>query len=175
MSGLDVSIRPATVDDAPMIAAVHVRSWQVAYRGQLPDELLDGLSVERRTQRWGVRWWAERGASHHLLVAEAGGALVGFAAIGPSRDDDATIGVGELFAIYAAPETWGQGVGRALMNAAIDAGRSAGFGEATLWVLETNERARRFYAAAGWHADGGRRVEQIGDTDPIVVRYRRDL
>jgi len=41
-------IRPATPEDARAIAEVHVASWRYAYRGLLPDDVLDRLSVEER-------------------------------------------------------------------------------------------------------------------------------
>jgi len=44
-----VHVRKAKVEDASAIAFVHVRSWQVAYRGHMPDEFLNGLDVETRT------------------------------------------------------------------------------------------------------------------------------
>jgi GNAT superfamily N-acetyltransferase len=73
----------------------------------------------------------------------------------PARDDDAEpASAGELAAIYLVPELWGTGLGRELMASGLSALCDAGFGEATLWVLDTNSRARRFYEAAGWHADG---------------------
>lgn len=47
-----VELRVATVEDANAVATVHVRSWQSAYRGLIPDAYLDALSVERRTAVW---------------------------------------------------------------------------------------------------------------------------
>jgi GNAT superfamily N-acetyltransferase len=47
-----VLIRRATPGDVIAVATVHVRSWQAAYRGLMPDEVLDGLSVERRAGMW---------------------------------------------------------------------------------------------------------------------------
>ncbi len=41
---LSVTIRQAALDDMSAIAEAHVRSWQWAYRGQLSDNFLDGLS-----------------------------------------------------------------------------------------------------------------------------------
>jgi hypothetical protein len=41
------AVRPATPDDADAIASVHVRSWQAAYRGIVPDAMLDALSIQR--------------------------------------------------------------------------------------------------------------------------------
>lgn len=45
-------VRIANVDDALEIATVHVKTWQCAYRGQIPDAYLDSLSIEKRTERW---------------------------------------------------------------------------------------------------------------------------
>ena len=47
-----VRLRRATVDDAPAIAGVHVRTWQAAYRGLMPQALLDSLTFERRRGWW---------------------------------------------------------------------------------------------------------------------------
>jgi len=47
-----VAVRTAVVADAPFIARVHVRSWQVGYRGIMPDEVLDAISLEQREERW---------------------------------------------------------------------------------------------------------------------------
>ena len=43
-----VEVRPARPDDAPGVASVHVRSWQVGYRGLLAQDYLDGLRPEDR-------------------------------------------------------------------------------------------------------------------------------
>lgn len=53
----------------------------------------------------------------------------------------------------------------------------AGFGAATFWVLEGNLRARRFYEAGGWQADGSTKVDHHHHLGfPIhEVRYRREL
>ena len=167
-------IRAATRDDAWAIATVHVRSWQAAYRGIVPDDHLDGLSVERRAEWWGGDFWAGAPA-HRLLVAERAGAVVAFAAVGPSRDDDAGAATSELFALYAEPAVWSTGSGRALLAAATDELGGAGFTDATLWVLEDNAHARRFYEAAGWRPDGATQSDEIGGVTLREVRYRRSL
>ena len=47
-----LTVREASQGDAAAIAGVHVRAWRVAYRGLLPDDLLDRLSVEDREESW---------------------------------------------------------------------------------------------------------------------------
>ncbi len=53
MAGLmRMLLRPAEPADAMAVARVHVRSWQAAYRGLLPDAYLDGLRPEDRAARY---------------------------------------------------------------------------------------------------------------------------
>jgi hypothetical protein len=53
--------------------------------------------------------------------------------------------------------------------------RGFGFEDATLWVLDTNVRTRRFYEAAAWTVDGREKTDQIGDITLREVRYRTSL
>lgn len=170
-------IRDAHPDDALDIAKVQIATWQAAYGDILPADHLSALpdGVGRRAQ-----WWGERAASAeprgHTLVVEQDREVIGFADIGPSRDPDAdSLRVGELNAIYVLPHAWGRGVGRALMAEMVAALRAAGFGVATLWVLEANLRARRFYEAAGWTDDGSAKDETIGQVVVREVRYRLEI
>jgi ribosomal protein S18 acetylase RimI-like enzyme len=158
-------IRRATLSDAAEIARVHLASMQAAYAEH---EMLANRTFE---ERYGI-WRNALEQDRHVLVAEEDGEIVAFAAIGPARDEGAD--VGEIYAIYAHPDVWGRGVGRRLIEAATAALSSAGFAEATLWVLDTNDRARRFYERAGWSHDGGVKFE---DRLPGLrqVRYRRAL
>ena len=165
-------IRRARPEDARAVAEVHVGSWRHAYRGLLPDAYLDRLSVEDREAMWREAFGEpDEGA----FVAESDGRIVGFAAFGPSRDEDAGDGIGEIPAIYVEPSTVGRGVGRELIEAATAALREAGHRRATLWVLEANERARRFYEKAGWAWDGTVDRHDFDCANEPVVRYAVDL
>jgi L-amino acid N-acyltransferase YncA len=111
-----LQVRRGTQADAGPIAAVHVRAWQVAYRGLMPDGLLDGLSVAEREEMWRTLTGEARPV---VYVAVQDGVVVGFCAAGPSRDDDAEDGVAEIGAIYVDPDVWRRGVGQELMNVAL--------------------------------------------------------
>ena len=165
-------LRAATPDDARAVANVHVHSWQVAYRGLMPDEYLDALRPENRAKRYTF------GSSDPLqpatIVAVDDGAIRGFATTGPALDTDEYQG-GELYALYVDPPSWGLGVGRALIAAAREHLRSQGFTDACLWALVGNDRADRFYRADGWVSDGTRRVVDVGGLDVNAVRYDRHL
>jgi GNAT superfamily N-acetyltransferase len=167
-----VLLRPATSEDADEVAGVHVRSWQVGYRGILPDAYLDGLRLEDRA----ARYTFDDVDPHRpaTIVAVEDGIIRGFATTGPARDVDAA-GAGELLALYVDPESWRQGVGRRLIAAARVKLRQQGYGTAILWALEGNDRAARFYAADGWLLDGTRRTEAIWGVSATDLRYRRAL
>ena len=167
-----VTVRPARAGDAPALGLLHVRAWQAAYRGQLPDDYLDGLRPEERQAGWerGLR----RDRAHDpVLVAERDGRVVGFAVVRAAEDPP---GAGELSAINVHPDHWGTGAGRALLAAAQAELARLGFDQAVLWVLPGNRRARRFYEIAGWAADGAERTEEIQQGVTVTeVRYRGRL
>ncbi|SDX80921.1 L-amino acid N-acyltransferase YncA [Modestobacter sp. DSM 44400] len=163
-------IRAATAEDATGIAEAHVSSWQTAYRGLLPQALLDGLSVERRTVQWQRDIHSGNFDVH--VATDPAGHVGGFIATGRSRDDDTAETVGELIAIYLRPQLWSLGLGGRLHAAGI-AGLATRFEQATLWVLDGNARSRAFYERQGWQPDGTVKRNTIGDAEVVEVRYRR--
>jgi ribosomal protein S18 acetylase RimI-like enzyme len=169
-------IRAAGPADADGIALVHVRSWQAAYQGLMPQEHLDQLDVARRAHGWTRSLTSADPSRYATLVAIADEQVAGFANVGPARDPDADPDrIGEVRAIYLLPQAWGQGLGRDLMTATLARLAVLGYQAATLWVLNENARARRFYAAAGFTADGTEQTEDIAGSPVTEVRYRRDL
>jgi GNAT superfamily N-acetyltransferase len=167
-----LSVRDATEDDAAAVAAVHVRAWQVAYRGLLPDAGLDALRAEDRASRYS--FGSAGPDSPDTLLAVEDGAVRGFASVGPAHETDAEA-AGELAALYVDPPHWGTGIGRLLMAHAYGRLRERGFEQAILWMLAGNERAERFYRADGWEPDGVSGQRQMWDIEVDVVRYRRAL
>lgn len=170
-------VRRATLADADAIGLVHVRSWQSAYRGTIPQDYLDGLDPVRRSQVWRrIIEEADPSRGGALVAVAEGGGITGFTGFGPSRDSDADPRVtGEVSSIYAAPDAWGTGTGRALMGSAVAELARLGYADASLWVLDANERARRFYALAGWKPDGAVKTDASRGFDITEVRYRRTL
>ena len=167
-----MEIRPAAPDDALAVARVHVRSWQAAYRGLLPDSYLDSLRPADRAARYN---FAHTGpAMPHTLVAIDAGEVLGFATTRPSRDPSLA-DYGELAALYVAPEHWRQGIGARLAAAASQQLLQLGHRDALLWVLVGNSRAEHFYRADGWCPDGLRRSEMVWGIVVEEIRYLRQL
>ena len=164
-------IRDARPEDARRFEEIRVAGWKTAYAGIFSAAYLDALTVqdERVTQR--EEWLAELPAGHVMLVAEVDGVVTGGAILTPSRDDDLPEAA-ELLALYIDPELRSHGLGSTLLT--------AGFARMpqalqTLWTLEDNAAARRFYERHGFTADGARKVfdRAPGSGNPSEVRYRR--
>lgn len=161
-------IRPATLDDATAIAAIHVRSWQAIYRGQMSDELLDNLSVVGRAADWTeiIGSGAEQVAVFQLF-----GSVAGFVCFGPSLDRGACLSTGELGALYIEPGSWRRGIGSQLMDWTKRTALARGWTNLTLWVMRSNAQARAFYEAAGWSRDGAVKRTYLGGSTIELVRY----
>jgi ribosomal protein S18 acetylase RimI-like enzyme len=104
--------------------------------------------------------------------------VVGFAATGPPLvpADRPDPGRGDLYLIYLDPGVWHRGVGTRLHGAALDRLRSCGFTRAGLWVLDTNDRALRFYRRHGWSDTGRSRIDRgPGGVELNELRLHRDL
>ena len=167
----DVLIRGAAVSDAARIAAVHIRSWRQAYAGIVPSTHLAALDEADRTRRWEADLRSGPQDDVRTWIAESGHQLLGFATLGPSRDEDAERGDVEIYSIYLDPDQWGHGVARELMRTLVAA---AGPGtRILLWVLAENERAQHFYRRNGFEADGVEKLAPVGGAELLEVRYRR--
>jgi ribosomal protein S18 acetylase RimI-like enzyme len=167
-----LQVRRALLDDVEAIACVHVATWRVAYRGLMPDAVIEANSEARRAELWRS---ILQSAEHGVYVALIGGAVAGFCEAIASRDADAARDTGEIAAIYVAPARWRAGIGSALIAAAVEHAERAGQRELTLWVLDTNASARRFYERQGFHADGACTEQmRLGHT-LRELRYRRPL
>ncbi len=165
-------VRRAEPGEELAVAAVHVRAWLAAYRGLVDDDYLDNLRAEDRAA---VHSFGATGPdAPETLLAVDGEEILGFVVFGPSRDAD-TPDAGEIFALYIDPPRWGGGVGRLLMREARESLRQRGLSQGTLWVLEGNEQAERFYRAEGWAPDGAEREEDPYGPLVTVRRFRRPL
>jgi ribosomal protein S18 acetylase RimI-like enzyme len=137
-----ISIRPAVAADAQKIGAVFdaaVRErWtylgELASKPMFPPEEWDKTVIEHAPP------------SVLLVAVDESGNVIGFTAVHPQE--------GEMYLLFVHPEHAGRGVGRALLDAAHEALRSAGCHEAFLYTHEQNERAIAVYEAAGYRRDG---------------------
>ena len=164
-------LRLARIEDAETIATIHVCAWRVAYEGIVPAQYLTSLSVQERANLWRRVISEQRGT---VLLAVTPHGEVGFISFGPSRDKDGQEKA-EVYAIYVLPQFWHQGVGRELLEEAERQLQDSHFTALTLWVLEKNAPARRFYEARGFRLDAARKEETIGGLLLTELRYEKRM
>lgn len=150
-----ILIRSATVADAPAIGHVHHLAWIETYTGLVDDEFLKSRSEENSAERF------QKEGCRDVLVAELDGEIVGFAKYGPSRDEDLPE-TGEIYALYVLKKGQGKGIGRRLLEFAlrIQTDRRS----FSLWVLDSNEKAIKFYQHLGFSQDGTKKMQKAGDS-----------
>ena len=173
----EVVVRSPEIADAEQIARTKNDSWRVGYRGLLPDSVLDALDDARSTMQWAQ--WLRDGyenagqRSEVRVTTDAARQVVGVSVFGADRDLPDDAGRGELWVLYVAPSHWGRGFGYGLLLDAEEALAAIGRRDLALWVLEGNDRARRFYERAGWRVDDA--MKPFGDSGLCEVRYRKQV
>jgi GNAT superfamily N-acetyltransferase len=170
-----LTIREAGETDAPQLVRVRIDSWRAAYAGVLPPAYLDELDATAAPARL-AEYLRALPSGRHYLVAENDDRLTGFVVAGAERPSVESArgerdGFGEVHALYVHPDAWFTGTGAALLHAASQKLAEAGFHTLSLWVLERNEQARRFYERHGWRPDGARDELQFGGALVPEMRY----
>ncbi len=157
----------ASLDRAEDIAYVHAMSWREAYHGIVPDEFLEDFTPEKRADVFRKSFPS---SPDEFYIAYLDGQPMGMLVIGKLRDADADEHAGEIGAIYLLAGYWGKGYGKQLMDFAISRLKELSYRTVTLWVLEANERARKFYERYGYVFDGAKKEINIGK--PLTeIRY----
>ncbi|MCC2647132.1 MAG: family N-acetyltransferase [Rickettsiaceae bacterium] len=147
-------IREAILEDAEAIASIHVRSWQIAYRGILEQNFLDNLNLEDNINR------RKKGLSDGLgihLVVTYNGTIIGFSDGNEARIEKFTQNglkklkgkIGEIKTLYIVQEYQARGIGKALFQEMIQRLKREGFCTIILWALADNVKAIKFYEAQG--------------------------
>jgi ribosomal protein S18 acetylase RimI-like enzyme len=162
-------IRPAHHSDIPAVAAIKVESWRHAYRGIVPDAMLDALTAEEVQAQWlGV---AQADFTDAVLVAEGPEGIAGYTMSGPVHEPAGDIPA-QLYAIYLRPAQMRSGLGTALFHATAQRLAALGYAEFLLWVLEANAPARAFYERHGGKPiPGARTLTELGGAHLPELAY----
>lgn len=121
----EIKIRSVKSGDESAIAAVHIKSWQEAYNGIIPQDYLDSLPDQLNDR---IEMWTSILANPQrwTWVAEAPQGIVGFVLFGPPRDPNRDDFI-ELGAIYLRASEKGNGTGFSLLSAGLDKMTNLGY------------------------------------------------
>jgi ribosomal protein S18 acetylase RimI-like enzyme len=161
-----ITVRVANTSDAEAIGHINLDGWRTAYKDILPQSYLDDLSLKDKVARW-QRVLSDPVEAKSILIAEEQTSnvphttrVLGFVSfwhtISPTSDEVLVhdgAKTGELRAIYVDPQAWSGGVGQCLWKAAQQHLVDAGCTSVQVSVFAGNERAIRFYRAAGFAKD----------------------
>ena len=171
-------IRNAQTKDVDAIAAVHIASWRETYRGLLADELLDDLRHDDRSRLW--KNIIASNAQYPMsaqFVADMDGDIVGFGSCGPGRSKECLEAgfSGEISTLYVLAAQQNKGIGSALFHLLARHLEDIGAIGASLWVLDTNMRARNFYERHDGIVFSERTDDHRGSTTTEIAYSWRDL
>lgn len=160
-------IEKITKATATQASHIYAMSWKAAYKGIIPQAYLDVLPLDRWADKLGN---AEHENFRADYILSDSGKFVASSSICKARDE-AYGDWGEIMSIYVLPEEFRKGYGRTLFTYVFDQLKEQGYSNIYLWVLEENQRARRFYDKMGFQANGDRMIQNIGGKDCVEVRY----
>ncbi|MDH4168654.1 MAG: GNAT family N-acetyltransferase [Acidimicrobiia bacterium] len=142
-----MDIRPASLDDAPRIAAIYNR------------EVLEStvtFDIEPRTLAEQEAWLRDRSGVHAVLVAEVDGVVAGFASLSPYRDR-AAYRTSVEDSVYLDRDYQGQGIGRVLLVELLELATRHGFHAVFAKVVGGHEASIRLHEALGFQRVGTER------------------
>ncbi len=168
---MDVKIIRATKKHAAEMGFVHSCSWQKAYANIIPNEIIAAFTPEKRAEIFS-NIIESQPEEYYLFVVNDQSA--GIASLSKSHEKDSPNTVGEIYSIYFHPDYWGTPATQVAFQFCIDRLKALGFSFITIWVLEDNIRARRFYEKNGFEFDGHSKEIEVGKK-LREVRYSKQV
>lgn len=168
-------VRKAVITDSEAIAAVHIQSRRETYPGIMPQQRLDGLSMEHSSRHW----QANICGGYTVLVAETEGRVVGFASGGENYEyKNCETGLGnacdcELGALYLLGEFQGRGIGKALLHRFAELMKQEKKHTMIVWVAEKNASTGFYQAMGGELVD--KKALVVCEVQVPVLGYRFTL
>jgi L-amino acid N-acyltransferase YncA len=155
------TIQPMTADHWPAVRAIYEQ----------------GIAGGDATFETAAPTWEAWDGGHlpgHRLVADAGGQVVGWAALSPVSERCAYAGVAEA-SVYVAAAAAGQGVGRALLERLVAGAEAAGIWTVQAGIFPENQASLAVHRRCGFRTVGVR--ERLGKLDgrwrDVVLLERR--
>lgn len=147
-------VRNAEFEDMKQLGHIMSVSFKTAFAGFVSQQTMDACAQEDNCVALLEGIYQE--GNMHFLIGENSGKLCW---------QETESGV-EIVAIHSLPESWGTGLGHALLTEALI---QIGDRPVFLWAFKENKRARRFYEKHGFRWDG---IERVSEFDgALEVRY----
>lgn len=153
-------IRYANIEDVEAMALIHSKSFQQAFKGIIPDDVLkEKFSYERLRDH--LHQGLKEGTIASCIVFEDD-IPVGMQAFIKDTAEGRSDSEIDIGTICLLPEYWGKHIGSEFIVWGLEALKSKGYTKVALWVVEENLRARSFYEKVGFQHDGEIRIINPG-------------
>lgn len=164
-----ITVRKAGLADAKDLTNILIESWQAAFVGIMSDEMIKNCTVPTNCEKMMediLR--SERGTFYlGLLDEKPCGEL--FWCAGEEKDS------AEILALHSIKESWGTGLGKALIKKTLDDIKISGKNTVYLWAFKENKRARRFYEKCGFICNGEERASDFDGAIEVKYAYRMNF
>ena len=147
-------VQKATFEDMALAADIMVTSFRTAFADLISKETMDACANPENCRAMLEHIYQE-GKMHFLMGGDQGFLCW--------QETEAGT---EIVAIHSLPESWGTGLGHAMLTRALE---QIGHRSVYLWAFQENFRARRFYEKHGLHWDGNQRISEYDGA--MEVRY----
>ena len=165
----NITIRLATPADAADMAEIHMRSWEAAYKGIIPEDYIEEKNATRMALY--KRVITDDNTSFHVIQYDE--KTIGIMRLAPPQDDVGN-DIYELHCLYLYPDYFRMGIGTKAMEFAFDMARGLKKTAMIVWVLDENVKAIKFYENCGFTKDGKVMNSEYGKINGRV-RMRKDL
>lgn len=152
-----MKIRHAQPSDLALVADIQTESWQDAYADVFPADYL----VNQLSQNLKRHWNEMEIRPEDLVLVAEDDVVVGFIAIWCRPDP-------MIDNLHVKPARRSQKLGSALMQAAARHLIQQGHKSAYLWVVQSNQRAIRFYEKLGGVRTGLADLDLFGQAVPCL-------
>jgi ribosomal protein S18 acetylase RimI-like enzyme len=151
LDAMSITIRPATERDLPAIASFARWTYEKAFGdGFSPEDLAHHLN-----HRLSDRYFRDAAARDRFFIADVDGQMAGYVQFGPGDGKTKESPHRQIVRLYVHPDRQGQGIGSALMDAALADKSMASADAIYLDVWDRNDGARRLYERFGFEVIGG--------------------
>ena len=156
-----MTVRNAKFEDMGRLGHIMAVSFRAAFADFVTAQTMDACAREENCAE--LLEGIFREGTMHFLVGEDSGMLCW---------QETETGA-EIVAIHSLPESWGTGLGAAMLKTALN---QIGDRTVFLWAFRENKRARRFYEKHGFCWDGSQRLSEFdGAVEVRYVRKKKDV
>lgn len=163
-----INVRKIKYKDIESVVDINIKDWQMAYKGIIEQSSLDNLNRNKKIGKWRKHY-----NIGNVIVAEKNEKILGFCRY--SEKTETAECDCEIIALYVDYENHEHGVGRKLVEYAINDLKEKGKSNMIIWCLEKNVEARKFYEKMGGIQINRNNIFSIDYIEYIEVGYKYKL